>query len=621
MEKAKLIKQGKGWKILKLSNNRGPVCNWKNIPEEWDGKEVEVLFNKSGQVQKIQFEDKTIESPTYKMKKNNKRHSSRQDHSYQSRNRRKRVAKAPYNFVPLNDELIKGQSLPKNGHSTFDLNRLSGHIDLDIEAVTPLFIRGNGNRFLTLNGKPIIPGSSLRGLIKNFVKIVSYGKMSAGEDFEDKTLFKRGTLPEMKEGQAPKAGFLYKNKDFYIKPAKVIDSFNYGREFFYTFWESGCQFSTGKFGNKKPRNFKFQIDTKTSDKLLVPLYVKRSYENDKQRASQVPHIFNCARKMKVNDVQIPNQLGMPVFYTLDENGKVFSISHAKYGRIPYRFKVSAHIPNNIKEDNVMDFAETIFGTTERATRVYFEDALTSMKDTEMKEKQPKILSFPKPTSYQLYLEQGKNEGNGDKDWNDTSAKIRGYKMYWHRKTSNNKNDNHSWIEESQTKSDSHPDPIKAAKPGTKFSGRIRFDNLTEEELGCLLFTLQLPESCYHKLGMAKPLGLGTVKINPTLKLINRQERYSQIFNEKGNWNTGLSSSIEVEKYKDAFASYILKALGMAGGDSLKLWQENRLQEMKKMLFWEDKKMGSNEWLKDTEYMKVGSDEYRYKNVLPSPRNV
>lgn len=64
--------------------------------------------------------------------------------------------------------------------------------------------------------------------------------------------------------------------------------------------------------------------------------------------------------------------------------------------------------------------------------------------------------------------------------------------------------------------------IKPIKRNIKFKSRIRFENLTKEELGALLFVLDLPENHYHKIGMGKPLGLGSIEIKPSLFIVDRK---------------------------------------------------------------------------------------------------
>ena len=48
--------------------------------------------------------------------------------------------------------------------------------------------------------------------------------------------------------------------------------------------------------------------------------------------------------------------------------------------------------------------------------------------------------------------------------------------------------------------------------GSTWRFEIRFDNLNELELGMLLYALNPAEGFRHKIGMGKPLGLGSVKL-------------------------------------------------------------------------------------------------------------
>jgi hypothetical protein len=57
---------------------------------------------------------------------------------------------------------------------------------------------------------------------------------------------------------------------------------------------------------------------------------------------------------------------------------------------------------------------------------------------------------------------------------------------------------------------------------------VDFDNLTAWELGLLCYALKTSDSYRHKLGMGKPIGLGSININiESLQLIDRQKRYAE----------------------------------------------------------------------------------------------
>lgn len=107
------------------------------------------------------------------------------------------AASAPYNFVPLPEKIIPAVSavheLPD--HDEFDRERYSGYFDVTLTTVSPLYIRGpiaaqnlprqeeksvkdNPAFFHTGDeARPVIPGSSLRGMLRSLLEIVSYSKM------------------------------------------------------------------------------------------------------------------------------------------------------------------------------------------------------------------------------------------------------------------------------------------------------------------------------------------------------------------------------------------------------------------------------------------------------------
>lgn len=48
--------------------------------------------------------------------------------------------------------------------------------------------------------------------------------------------------------------------------------------------------------------------------------------------------------------------------------------------------------------------------------------------------------------------------------------------------------------------------------GNTFTFTVHFENLAPVELGALLWSLELEENWLHRLGLAKPLGFGSVKV-------------------------------------------------------------------------------------------------------------
>lgn len=158
--------------------------------------------------------------------------------------------------------------------------------------------------------------------------------------------------------------------------------------------------------------------------------------------------------------------------------------------------------------------------------------------------------------------------------------------------------------------------IKPIKPRMNFEGRIRFENLTEVELGALLFVLSLPENLYHRIGMGKPIGLGTVKITPKLFISDRVKRYKKLFHEN-EWE--LSQTPEnIDKYIDIFSKFVGEKIGEENcHNASSLWETKRLRQLKMMLDYSN--VGNNAWLARREYMKLG--EFNPLKVLPYPEDV
>ncbi len=70
--------------------------------------------------------------------------------------------------------------------------------------------------------------------------------------------------------------------------------------------------------------------------------------------------------------------------------------------------------------------------------------------------------------------------------------------------------------------------VRPLAPGTQFAFEIRFDNLTEAEFNALCFAIQPSPKFRHKIGMGKPLGLGSIHIEPEeVIFVDRAKRYRE----------------------------------------------------------------------------------------------
>jgi len=104
----------------------------------------------------------------------------------------------------------------------------------------------------------------------------------------------------------------------------------------------------------------------------------------------------------------------------------------------------------------------------------------------------------------------------------------------------------------RTKSDQNRTVKGALKPGAKFTFTIHFENLARVELGALLWVLEMEGEQYHRLGFAKPLGFGSLRLSVSdVSVVNLAERYGI---DEGTGTQSLSAASRrslVEQFKTA----------------------------------------------------------------------
>lgn len=297
------------------------------------------------------------------------------------------IASAPYNFVSLPSEVLTAQFeidlQGKNVSSQYgeyikEKGKNSGYFDVTLITKTPCFIGGNSEnkeKFFSPNGQVMIPGSSLRGMVKNIFKIVTCGAMRPDEDITDKHLYFRGLAAKGKFGDyyknrmsvinketkktesKAKAGFLIKlnNDKYYICPAdyKKEEYKNQPKKESCIDYYCEKQEADIHTGAMRWKNHYYHIENCTWDedkRIEVPGYVINDYQNDatrkgfnllgdknvlkKEKASGFCHIHNVV-------------LVVPCFY-LAQDGVAVHFGQGPYYRIPYEKAISEHIPDVVK---------------------------------------------------------------------------------------------------------------------------------------------------------------------------------------------------------------------------------------------------------------------------------
>ncbi len=284
-------------------------------------------------------------------------------------------------------------------------------------------------------------------------------------------------------------------------------------------------------------------------------------------------------------------------------------------RIPYDSRVSDHVPEALKKPGGLDLTEVVFGTARRIndtdgsessiairSRLVFEDAYwvegedgkSPFYKNNDGRRVPLVLSGPKATAFQHYLKQTPEAKDDPEehllDWSDDEAEIRGYKLYWHKKGVTDReiflHDKAGRPLRRPLKKPKQHTVIRPVRRGTRFRGRIRFNNLTDIELGALLTVLDLGPTKRHKIGMVKPYGMGSVRITPTVYRIDPVECYSCLFDEAGRLARPAArlEDGEVTRLKRVFESWVTRRVKTGGH---KLWEIPRLKKLSVMLEWDN----------------------------------
>jgi CRISPR-associated protein (TIGR03986 family) len=360
------------------------------------------------------------------------------------------------------------------------------------------------------------------------------------------------------------------------------------------------------------------------------------------------------------------QDGDPVFFLTEPNNgnDVVFFGRAHMFRLPYLSRPLDLVPLELRHPKDIDYAEALFGFVRTkaeleklypqqipkqgdksrayAGRVFISDACLKpgqqnfwLSNTPIT---PKILAIPKPTSFQHYLTQEQpqqqkelhhydgNQVNNSWQWNTV---IRGHKLYWHRQGQQQtkdvtiadiKENDPSWLRDGEVKSSStqhtHFKPVVKDKV---FVFHVYFENLSDRELGALCWVL-CPQGAddadyCHKLGMGKALGMGAVKLNPTLHLTQRGDRYDGLF-AGDTWATGVQTVDEptLQAFVRKFEQHILGALNLPG--SQRLSELHRIGMLLRMLDWNNRPA----WHATAAMNVIVSKDRKVKDrkVLPDP---
>lgn len=679
-----------------------------------------------------------------------------------------RRSTAAYNFVPLPDRVVaavaRPSDLPDHDAATPGYP-LCGYFDVTLTTATPLYVRGplstrrvgeqpseferaerekvdppvgadfhglaknKPDFFFTHDpDQPVIPGSSLRGMLRSVLETASHGKVALVADSQlvyravgDTTAlgaWYRQQLLGPNKARLPKMHFDYpspnvrggylveRNGGWAIRPARQ----HQGESFVHVEYGDAAVVTAGSADQRVHKVFVAPAaraawprrgGTLTLDFALTNSLMRRSpgqaappglqpamlvqsgrmggqhakhmhcaiYEEDPQAAllEIPPAMWETYREDRdrprgQRPTRPLKRTGDPLFYLVDGAGKLVFFGPTMMFRLPYVNSVHAMIPNELRDPLAIDYAEALFGFLRRpsdfsddgpipaqgdkargyASRIAVTDGVLArdyaaeelwLSDQDRGALTPKILSTPKPTSFQHYLVQPSSDRH-DLSFYDSpvvddrgqprgfQTAIRGHKRYWPqgRRTARDIEARQADGTEVPRVSTQHT-RMAPIREGVSFRFRVHFDNLLDRELGALCWALHPvgPSAAYrHRLGMGKPFGMGVVALDATLHLIDRRRRYATLF-DGDQWELGhagapsqLGDPATLRALTKPFEQHVLAELGQSSATALA--DLPRMAMFLRMLEWVEQPDPS--WAQEVRTRQP--EEFRQRPVLGDP---
>ena len=451
---------------------------------------------------------------------------------------------APYNFVPLNEFVyipewasMVSQDIP------FDDGE-DGIIEVRWKNVSPLCIRdsscdkekGLSMHIVMPDGKRLyfIPGSSLRGMLRNTVSIMSFGRMTQyGNKFFGHREFdtkKTDAKEYQKNMQQVKYGWLdvysggYKlwkckgsadkilvedvkakagDKDYDAKKSAWDRNEAIAENSFPVYEKDGVSyriFATGKMNKKR-------------HELLIPADVDVNpvlFDAKDDTITSFFTVYSNTDGFENYIKMLKSGKRIPVSYIYD--GKKYILGMGKMIRYPYAYSIK-NLVDRVQKTHINaehDLADTIFGwvdgndSMKGRVQVCNAFSLQPLEDSELYAEVKGVLASPKPSYYPLYIWQ---ESTPYKTYSSKDAKISGRKLYRiHEGSSTTRlpqgNDN----ENTMTR-------FRPVPSGQTFVMRVVVHNMRKIEIGALLaaITFNNTPGTWHNIGGAKGYGYGKLE--------------------------------------------------------------------------------------------------------------
>ena len=307
--------------------------------------------------------------------------------------------------------------------------------------------------------------------------------------------------------------------------------------------------------------FSSPIFGKIYEKLLIPKKNGRKFEFSKEEYEDFKYIIKQRAERIKNGKDINSstfyydknlEIGDPLLFEVKDGKMAEHLAFSEIPRLRYKFSPLDLVPEEFRPGDSLkklSFSERLFGTTGDTTkkdeekkdelvalsgRVFFEDA-KNYKPEMIDNGNPvtlKAFGEPHPTLTTFYLD------NIEKNYNENKGvSIRGRKFYWHHKEKIGKPflEYRKSVEMSKDKNGqnkfAYNSSLELMDINNEFEFNVNFENLTDEELGVLIYAIELEDGLLHKIGKGKAFGLGSCKIEIKEFLLENKDKYKDFLIE------------------------------------------------------------------------------------------
>ena len=307
--------------------------------------------------------------------------------------------------------------------------------------------------------------------------------------------------------------------------------------------------------------FSSPIYGKIHEKLLIPKKNGRKFEFSKEEYEDFKYIIKQRAERIKNGKDINSstfyydknlEKGDPLLFEIKDGKMAEHLAFSEIPRLRYKFSPLDLVPEEFHPSDSLkklSFSERLFGTTGDTTkkdeekkdelvvlsgRVFFEDA-KNYKPEMIDNGNPvtlKAFGEPHPTLTTFYLD------NIEKNYNENKGvNIRGRKFYWHHKEKIGKpfSEYRKSVEMPKDKNGqnkfAYNSSLELMDINNEFEFNVNFENLTDEELGVLIYAIELEDGLLHKIGKGKAFGFGSCKIEIKEFLLENKNKYKDFLIE------------------------------------------------------------------------------------------